>query len=205
MAHGDNRGLKLPPRVAPIQVVIVPVAMHKEGVKEKAEELKNTLSKKYRVELDVREQYSPGYKFNDWEMRGVPVRIEIGPRDIEANKCVVVRRDTLEKIEVSLDDLSEKLNDILEEIQKNMYDECAKRAKEKTTIANNLEEFTENLNKNQGYVKTMWCGSEECEEKIHELTGAKSRCIPFAQEKIGDKCVCCGKPADKMVVWGRQY
>ena len=205
MAHGDNRGLKLPPRVAPIQVVIVPVAMHKEGVKEKAEELKNILSKKYRVELDVREQYSPGYKFNDWEMRGVPVRIEIGPRDIEANKCVVVRRDNLEKIEVSLDELSEKLNDILENIQANMYNECAKRAQEKTTIANNIEEFTENLNKNQGYVKTMWCGSEECEEKLHELTGAKSRCIPFNQEKIGDKCVCCGKPADKMVVWGRQY
>ena len=205
MAHGDNRGLKLPPRVAPIQVVIVPVAMHKEGVIEKAEELKNALSEKYRVELDVREQYSPGYKFNDWEMRGVPVRIEIGPRDIEANKCVVVRRDTTEKIDINLDELSEKLNDILEDIQANMYNECAKRAKEKTTIANNLEEFTENLNKNQGYVKTMWCGSAECEEKIHELTGAKSRCMPFEQEKIGDKCVCCGKPADKMVVWGRQY
>ena len=205
MAHGDNRGLKLPPRVAPIQVVIVPVAMHKEGVKEKAEELKNNLSNKYRVELDIREQYSPGYKFNDWEMRGVPVRIEIGPRDIEAGKCVVVRRDTAEKIEVSLDVLNEKLNEILDNIQQNMYDECANRVKEKTTIANNLEEFTENLNKNQGYVKTMWCGSSECEEKIHELTGAKSRCIPFEQEKIGDKCVYCGKPADKMVIWGRQY
>ena len=205
MAHGDNRGLKLPPRVAPIQVVIVPVAMHKEGVKEKAEELKKTLSEKYRVELDVREQYSPGYKFNDWEMRGVPVRIEIGPRDIEANKCVVVRRDTAEKIDINLDELYEKLNDILDDIQKNMFNECVKRAEEKTTIATNLEEFTENLNKNQGYVKTMWCGSPECEEKIHELTGAKSRCIPFQQEKIGNKCVCCGKPADKMVVWGRQY
>ena len=205
MAHGDNRGLKLPPRVAPIQVVIVPVAMHKEGVKEKAEELRKILSENYRVELDVREQYSPGYKFNDWEMRGVPVRIEIGPRDIEANKCVVVRRDTLEKIEISLDELSEKLNDILENIQTNMYNECAKRRNEKTTIANNLEEFIENINKNQGYVKTMWCGDAKCEEKIHELTGAKSRCIPFEQEKIGDKCVCCGKSADKMVIWGRQY
>ena len=205
MAHGDNRGLKLPPRVAPIQVVIVPVAMHKEGVKEKAEELKNILSEKYRVELDVREQYSPGYKFNDWEMRGVPVRIEIGPRDIEANKCIVVRRDTLEKIEVSLDELSEKLNDILEKIQENMYNECAKRVKEKTTIANNLEEFENNLKNNQGYIKTMWCGDAQCEEKIHELTGAKSRCIPFNQENIGDKCVCCGKPAKKMVIWGRQY
>ena len=205
MAHGDNRGLKLPPRVAPIQVVIVPVAMHKEGVKEKAEELYQTLSEKYRVELDIREQYSPGYKFNDWEMRGVPVRIEIGPRDIEANKCVAVRRDTSEKIEVNLEELSSKLKDILEDIQRNMYNVCAERVKEKTTAAKNLDEFIENLNKNQGYIKTMWCGDSKCEEKIHELTGAKSRCIPFMQEKLSDKCVCCGKPADTMVVWGRQY
>lgn len=205
MAHGDNRGLKLPPRVAPIQVVIVPVAMHKEGVKEKAEVLFKDLSKKYRAELDIREQYSPGYKFNDWEMRGVPIRIEIGPRDIEANKCVLVRRDTLEKIEVSLEELDKKISDLLEDIQNNMYNECLKRLKDKTTIAQNLDEFIENLNTNQGYVKTMWCGSAECEEKIHELTGAKSRCIPFEQEKVGDKCVCCGKAANTMVVWGRQY
>ena len=205
MAHGDNRGLKLQPKVAPIQVVVVPVAMHKEGVKEKAEEVYKGLLEKYRVELDAREQYSPGYKFNDWEMRGVPVRIELGPRDIENNKCVVVRRDNSEKIEVSLDELNEKLEVILEDIQKSMYDACVKRVKEKTTIAHNLEEFEENLKNNQGYVKTMWCGDAECEEKIHELTGAKSRCIPFEQENLGDKCVCCGKPAKTMVVWGRQY
>ena len=205
MAHGDNRGLKLPPKVAPIQVVVVPIAMHKEGVKEKAEEVYKGLLEKYRVELDAREQYSPGYKFNDWEMRGVPVRIELGPRDIENNKCVVVRRDNSEKIEVSLDELNEKLETILEDIQKSMYDACVKRVKEKTTIAHNLEEFEENLKNNQGYVKTMWCGDAECEEKIHELTGAKSRCIPFEQENLGDKCVCCGKPSKTMVVWGRQY
>ena len=205
MAHGDNRGLKLPPKVAPIQVVVVPIAMHKEGVKEKAEEVYKGLLEKYRVELDAREQYSPGYKFNDWEMRGVPVRIELGPRDIENNKCVVVRRDNSEKIEVGLDELNEKLETILEDIQKSMYDACVKRVKEKTTIAHNLEEFEENLKNNQGYVKTMWCGDAECEEKIHELTGAKSRCIPFEQENLGDKCVCCGKPAKTMVVWGRQY
>ena len=205
MAHGDNRGLKLPPKVAPIQVVVVPIAMHKEGVKEKAEEVYKGLLEKYRVELDAREQYSPGYKFNDWEMRGVPVRIELGPRDIENNKCVVVRRDNSGKIEVSLDELNEKLETILEDIQKSMYDACVKRVNEKTTIAHNLEEFEENLKNNQGYVKTMWCGDAECEEKIHELTGAKSRCIPFEQENLGDKCVCCGKPAKTMVVWGRQY
>ena len=205
MAHGDNRGLKLPPKVAPIQVVIVPVAMHKEGVKEKAEEIYKTLSCKYRVELDVREQYSTGYKFNDWEMRGVPVRIEIGPRDIEANKCIVVRRDTGEKIELNLNELCDKLNNILDDIQKNMFNECKKVVAQKTTIAKNMDEFKENLNNNQGYVKAMWCGDSECEEKIHELTGAKSRCIPFEQENLSDKCVCCGKPADKMVIWGRQY
>lgn len=205
MAHGDNRGLKLPPRVAPIQAVIVPVAMHKEGVKEKAEEVYQNLSKTYRMELDVRDQYSPGYKFNDWEMKGVPVRIELGPRDIEAGKCVVVRRDTFEKIEVNLEELETKLNDILEEIQKNMYHECEKRVQDKTTTAKTMDEFEKNLAENQGYVKTMWCGNAECEEKIHEITGAKSRCIPFEQEHIADICVCCGKPADKMVIWGRQY
>ena len=205
MAHGDNRGLKLPPKLAPIQIVIVPIASQKEGVKEKAQELYNILSKNYRVELDMREQYSPGYKFNDWEMRGVPVRIEIGPRDIEENKCVVVRRDYSEKIEVNLNELKEKIGKILENIQEDMYNECKKRVEEKTTIAKDLEEFTKNLENNQGYVKAMWCGNEECEEKIHELTGAKSRCIPFKQAKVGNKCVCCGKKADKMVIWGRQY
>lgn len=205
MAHGDNRGLKLPPRVAPIQAVIVPVAMHKEGVKEKAQELYDSLKEHYRMEIDVREQVSPGFKFNDWELRGVPVRIELGPRDIEAGKCVVVRRDTLEKIEVQLNELNTKLQEILDEIQKNMFEECKQRVINKTTTAINLEEFVKNINENQGYVKTMWCGDEECENKIKELTGAHSRCIPFEQEHISDTCVCCGKKADKMVVWGRQY
>ena len=205
MAHGDDRGLKLPPRVAPIQVVLVPIAMHKEGVKEKAQEIFEQLQKNYRVELDIREQYSPGYKFNDWEMRGVPVRIELGPRDIENEKCIVVRRDTNEKIEVNLNELSEKLQDILNDIQQNMYNICKERNVNKTSIATNLNEFEEKINKNQGYIKTMWCGDVECENKIKELTGAHSRCIPFEQEHISDSCVCCGKKADKMVVWGRQY
>ena len=205
MAHGDNRGLKLPPKVAPIQIVIVPVAMHKNGVKEKATELYKILSEKYRVELDQREQYSPGYKFNDWEMRGVPVRIEIGPRDIENNKCVIVRRDTAEKIDINLDELTDRLEDILDDIQKTMFNECKKNVKDKTNIAINMEEFTNTINKHQGYIKAMWCGNPECEEKVHEITGAKSRCIPFEQEKLSDKCVFCGKKADKMVIWGRQY
>ena len=205
MAHGDDRGLKLPPKVAPIQAVIVPIAMHKEGVKEAATELFKKLSEKYRMELDVREQYSPGYKFNDWEMRGVPVRIELGPRDIENGKCVVVRRDTAEKIEVTLDEVNNKLSDILEEIQTNMFNICKERNAKRTSTAKTLDEFEKVLNDNQGYVKTMWCGDIECENKIKELTGAHSRCIPFVQEHIADTCVCCGKNASTMVVWGRQY
>lgn len=205
MAHGDNRGLKLPPRVAPIQAVIVPIAMHKEGVKEKAQELYDSLKEKYRIEIDLREQVTPGFKFNDWELRGVPVRIELGPRDIENGKCIIVRRDTLEKIEINLEELNTKLQKILDEIQNSMFNECKQRVINKTTTATNLDEFVKNINENQGYVKTMWCGEEECENKIKELTGAHSRCIPFKQEHISDTCVCCNKKADKMVIWGRQY
>ncbi|MFR2534239.1 MAG: proline--tRNA ligase [Clostridia bacterium] len=205
MAHGDNRGLKLPPRVAPIQAVIVPIAMHKEGVKEKAQEVYEQLMENYRMEIDLREQVSPGYKFNDWELRGVPIRIELGPRDIENGKCVLVRRDTSEKIEVNLEELPSKLEEVLESIQIHMFEECKQRVLDKTTIAKNMDEFIKNINENQGYVKTMWCGDVTCEEKIKELTGAHSRCIPFTQEKVGDTCVCCGKKADTMVIWGRQY
>jgi prolyl-tRNA synthetase len=205
MAHGDNRGLKLPPKVAPIQVVVVPVASHKEGVLEKATELKNVIAKEYRVKLDDRDQYTPGYKFNYWEMKGVPVRIEIGPRDIENGVCVLVRRDNQEKMTVKLDEINATLANILEDIQTNMFNECKKRLEEKTSIAMNMEEFSKNMEENQGFIKAMWCGSEACEDKIKELTGAKSRCIPFKEEHISDVCVCCGKPAKNMVIWGRQY
>ena len=205
MAHGDNRGLKLPPRVAPIQAVIVPIAMHKDGVIEKAQEIFESLNKKIRVKLDDREQYSTGYKFNDWEMRGAPLRIELGPKDIENGKCIIVRRDTSEKIEVEFKDVESKVEELLYLIQKNMYDMCLERMKQKTSIANNMEEFKTNLQNNQGLIKTMWCGSAECEEKIHDETGAKSRCMPFEQENLGNKCVYCGKEAHKMVIWARQY
>ena len=205
MAHGDNRGLKLPPKLAPIQTVIVPIASHKEGVIEKATEIYEKLKQKYRVKLDTRDQYSTGYKFNDWEMRGVPIRIELGPRDIEQGKAVLVRRDTGEKAEVALEQMEAKLGELLEQIQENMYQQVLKRTKEKTTIAKNMDEFIKNMEENQGYVKTMWCGKESCEDKIKELTGAHSRCIPFEQEDLGDTCVCCGEKAKHMVIWGRQY
>ena len=205
MAHGDERGLKLPPRVAPIQVVIVPIAQEKGNVKEEAEKLSKKLKEKFRVELDLRENYSVGYKFNDWEMRGVPLRIEMGPKELENGQVTLTRRDNFEKITVKLEDVESEVEKLLEDIQKSMFEACQKRLVEKTTIAHNMEELQKNLEENQGYVKTMWCGSRECEDKVKELTGAPSRCIPFKQEHLGDTCVCCGKKADKMVVWGRQY
>ena len=205
MAHGDNRGLKLPPRVAPIQVVLVPVAMHKDGVIEKTTDIYNSLKDKFRMEIDLRDNVTPGYKFNEWEMKGVPIRIEMGPRDIENGVCVLVRRDTSEKIIVNQTELENKILELLEEIQTNMFETCKRRMEAKTTVAHNLEEFQANINKEQGFIKAMWCGKAECEKKIKELTSAKSRCIPLEQEKIDSKCVCCGEQADKMVVWARQY
>ena len=205
MAHGDNRGLKLPPKVAPIQAVIVPIAMQKQEVKEKVEKLSKLLGEKYRIECDTRESYTPGYKFNEWEMKGVPVRIEIGPRDIEKGECILVRRDTFEKITVKLEEIETKLGEVLENIQENMYNECKKNMEKRTSIAENLNEFVEKINTNQGFIETMWCGKQECEDKIKELTGAHSRCMPFNQKQIGNKCVCCGAPAKIFMIWGRQY
>ena len=205
MAHGDNRGLKLPPYVAPIQIVIVPIAQEKGNVLEEAEKIQQKLKEKFRVELDNRNNYTVGYKFNDWEMKGVPVRIEIGPKEIEHGEVIVTRRDTLEKMPVKIDELPEKMEELLKDIHNSMFNTCKKRMKEKTTVALNMDEFIKNIDENQGFVKTMWCGSQECEDKIKELTGAPSRCIPFEQEHLSDTCVCCGKKADKMVVWGRQY
>ena len=205
MAHGDNRGLKLPPRVAPIQVMVVPIAMHKEGVKEKVSEIYEKIKGKFRVEADFRDNVTPGVKFNDCEMKGIPLRLEMGPRDIENGECVLVRRDTQEKISVKLEDLEENIEKLLDEIQENMFQMAKKRMEDKTSIAYNLEEFEKIINTNQGFIKAMWCGNAECEAKIKELTAAKSRCIPFKEEKLADNCVCCGKKAEKMVVWGRQY
>ena len=201
MAHGDNRGLKLPP----IQVVIVPIAGHKEGVLDKANELFVELKKNFRVKLDDRDNYSTGFKFNDWEMRGVPIRVEMGPRDIENGVVVVVRRDTGEKETVELSKVSARINELLEEIHNNMFNMCLKNREEKTTVAHSLDEILNNLNTNQGYVKTMWCERLDCENTVKEVTGAHSRCIPFEQENLDTKCAICGKPAKKMIVWGRQY
>ena len=205
MAHGDDRGLKLPPKVAPIQVNIIPIKVKDETVMNKVNEIYNDLKDIYRIKVDDRDNYTVGYKFNDSEMRGIPLRIEIGPRDLENNKCIIVRRDTLEKIEVSLDDLKKEIDILLNDIHNNMYKICEKRMIEKTSIAKSIEEFEKNINNNQGFIKAMWCGDNACEEKIKALTSAKSRCIPFNEEKLDDKCFCCGKEAKHMVYFGRQY
>ena len=205
MTHGDNRGLKLPPRIAPTQVVIVPIAQHKEGVLEKVAELEQKLKVHFRVESDTRKECSPGYKFNDWELRGVPVRIEIGPKDIENQECILFRRDTLEKEKVSLDELEKRVATLLEEIQENMYHMAEENMKKHTYVAKSLEEYTQIFDEKQGYVKMMWCGCRECEDKIKELTSSTIRCIPFEEEKLDTKWAICGKEAKHMVYTARQY
>ena len=203
MVHGDNNGLVLPPRIAPVQVMIVPVQQQKEGVLDKAFELCDVLSG-FRVKVDDSDK-SPGWKFSESEMRGIPVRVEIGPRDIENNVAVLVRRDTHEKLTVSLDELAEKVGELLDTIQHDMLERARAHRDAHTYVATNFDEFVETINEKPGFVKAMWCGCKECEDKIKEATAATSRCIPFKQEQLSDKCVCCGKSATKMVYWGRAY
>ncbi|SJZ79428.1 proline--tRNA ligase [Garciella nitratireducens] len=206
MVHGDDNGLVLPPKVAPTQLVIIPVAQHKEGVLDKAYEIKKQLEKQFRVEMDDSESYSPGWKFNQWEMKGVPIRLEIGPRDIENNQVVAARRDNGEKVILSMDHLNEGIEKLLEEIQNSLYNKALKMREEKTYIAKNKQEFTKILETTPGFIKAMWCGDVECENKIKEDTGATLRCIPFEQEDLGTHhCICCGKEAKKMVYFAKAY
>ncbi|GLC28774.1 proline--tRNA ligase [Clostridium omnivorum] len=204
MVHGDNSGLVLPPKIAPIQLVIIPVAQHKPGVLEKAGELKEELTKIARVKIDDSDKM-PGWKFSEYEMKGVPLRLEIGPKDIEKNQAVLVRRDNREKIFVSLDELEVKVAEVLEDIQNSLLEKARTAQNEKTSIAVSLDEFKRLLDEKTGFVKAMWCGDRACEDAIKEQTGATSRCMPFEQEKVDSKCICCGKPAEKLVYWGRAY
>ena len=204
MVHGDNNGLVLPPRVAPVQAVIIPVAQHKEGVLAKAEELKARLARQFRVKLDDSDK-SPGWKYSEYEMKGVPLRIEIGPKDIEQNQAVLVRRDNREKIAVNLDHLEEEIEKQLSGIQRGLYEKALAHREAKTYTALDLAQFDRTLNETPGFIKAMWCGDEACENEIKEKTGATARCIPFHQEALSDKCVCCGKPAKHMVYWGKAY
>ncbi|MBO5609028.1 MAG: proline--tRNA ligase [Eubacterium sp.] len=204
MVHGDDNGLKLPPLVAPTQVMIVPIMQKKEGVIEKADELCERLSKVARVKVDKTDK-SPGFKFAECEMRGIPIRVEVGPRDIENNECVLVRRDNGEKITVSMDDLETKVAELLETIQKDMLETARAHRDSHTYVAKTWDEFVDTVNNKPGFIKAMWCGETECEENIKAETGATTRCMPFEQEEISDVCVCCGKPAKKMVYFGRAY
>ena len=204
MTHGDNNGLVLPPDVAPIQVVIVPAAQHKEGVLEAANAVKDRLAKFCRVKLDDSEN-SAGWKFAEYEMKGVPLRLEIGPRDIAQNQCVLVRRDNREKYFVSLDELETKVPELLKMVRDGLYQSALENRERRTFVAHNLDEFIELANTKSGFIKSMWCGDRACEEKLKEVAGVSSRCIPFEQEHIGDVCPVCGKPADKMVYWGKAY
>ena len=205
MTHGDDNGLVLPPAVAPIQAIVLPIAQHKEGVLDKANELKDRLAKVCRAKIDDSDN-SPGWKFAEYEMKGVPVRVELGPKDIENNQCVIVTRHNREKTIVSLDNVEAEVLKKLEEVREGIYQSALENRERRTYIAKNLEDITRQLEENgDGFVKAMWCGNEECEDKVKEITGVGSRCIPFDQEQLDDKCVCCGKPAKHMLYWGKAY
>lgn len=205
MTHGDDSGLVLPPAIAPVQAVIIPVQMHKEGVLEAASALRDRLKPDFRVKLDDSDN-SPGWKFSEYEMKGVPVRIELGPRDIAQNQCVIVTRHNREKTVVSLDNLEQAVAEKLEEVRSGLYEKALANRKAHTYDCTTLDEIKEKLAANgDGFVRAMWCGDPECEDKVKEITEVGSRCIPFEQEQLSDKCVCCGKPAKQLVYWGKAY
>ena len=205
MVHGDNSGLVLPPRIAPTQVMVIPIQQKKDGVLDKAFEVKDTLAKAgLRVKVDDSDK-SPGWKFSEQEMRGVPIRIELGPKDIEAGQAVIVRRDTREKTVVAFDEIADKAAEILETMQTDMLERAREHRDTHTYIAHNIEEMKQIADEKPGFIKAMWCGCQECEDAMKEEVGVTSRCIPFAQEEISGVCVHCGKPAKHMVYWGKAY
>ena len=205
MAHGDNNGLVLPPKIAPIQVIVLPIAQHKPGVLEKAQELVDRLTKLgLRVKGDFTDN-SPGWKFANWEMKGVPLRIEIGPKDIENNQCVAVRRDDREKLFLSLDELDTKVPELLDAVQKSLYEKAKANMEEHIYPAYSLEEAKKIQEEKGGFIKTMWCGELACEMKMKEQAGMSSRCMPLHQEHLADTCPICGKPAKHMIYWGVAY
>jgi len=207
MVHGDERGLKLPPKVAPIQLIIVPIMFDKtkKEVLDKAETLNSILSKDFRVEIDARDEYKPGWKFNEWEMRGVPLRLEIGPRDMAKEQVVLVRRDTGEKQIVKEEKLTETVKNLLIEIQENLFNQAKKFLQENIREASDYSEFKKIIEDKKGIVKAYWCGNRECEDKIKEETKASIRCIPFEENKTSGKCIYCGKKTSTLVYFARAY
>ncbi len=204
MVHGDDSGLVLPPKIAPVQVMVVPIQQQKPGVLEKAKQICSSLEGRFRVKADDTDK-SPGWKFAEQEMRGIPVRIELGPKDLEKGQCVLVRRDTREKYETALDEVVDKLAELLDTVQKDMFARAKAHLDSHISDAADYEAFKEALDKNPGFIRGMWCGDQACEDKIKEETAATSRCMPFEQTRISDVCVCCGRPAKKLVFWGKAY
>ena len=205
MTHGDDSGLVLPPKVAPVQVDVIPIMQKKAGVLDKAYEVGQALKAAgLRVKGDDSDK-NPGWKFSEQEMRGIPLRVECGPKDIENGQAVLCRRDTREKYTVSFEELADKVKELLDTIQHDMLERARAHREAHTYVAKNYEEFGEIINSKPGFIKAMWCGDRACEDKIKEDFQATSRCMPFEQEQLSDVCVCCGKPAKKMVYWGRAY
>lgn len=204
MVHGDDSGLILPPRVAPVQVIIVPVAQHKEGVLEKAEELRQAISAYARVKVDASDK-KPGWKFNEYEMKGVPLRLEVGPKDIENGQVVLVRRDNREKLFVPMADLATEIPRLLDALHEDLYEKALQRMTDMTSTATTKEELREAADTKPGFIKAMWCGKLACEEHIKEEYGLSSRCMPFEQDAVADTCVACGEKAEKLVYWGKAY
>lgn len=205
MVHGDDSGLVLPPKIAPVQVDVIPIMQNKDSVLNKAYEVKEALVKAgLRVKVDDTDK-KPGWKFSEQEMRGIPVRVEMGPRDIEAGQAIIVRRDTREKTTVAIESLAEEIKNILDKMQTEMLERARTHREAHTYVATNYDEFKDVVANKPGFVKAMWCGDQACEDKIKEETTATSRCMPFEQEHLSDVCVCCGRPAKKMVYWGKAY
>ncbi len=204
MTHGDDNGLVLPPAVAPVQVVVIPCAQHKPGVIEKATEIYEKISAYTRAKLDISDN-SPGWKYSEYEMKGVPLRLEIGPRDIESNQCVLVRRDNREKIFVSLDELDKVIPEVLASITEGLFNKALENRKNKTYTETELDAFIETAKNKSGYIRAHWCGDLECELKLKELADVTSRCLPFGEQETEGTCICCGKKTDKLVYWGKAY
>ena len=205
MTHGDDNGLVLPPAVAPIQVVVIPVAQHKEGVLDKAYELLNTLKAAgIRAKIDDSDN-STGWKFSEYEMKGVPLRLEIGPRDMEQDQCVIVRRDNREKTIVPLSELTTAVPELLTAVHNGLYETAKERTERMTYDAHSMEELCDIAQNKPGFIRAMWCGDPECEQKLKDEAGVSSRCMPFDGEPIGETCVCCGKKAKALTYWGKAY
>ena len=205
MVHGDDSGLVLPPMVAPVQVMVIPIRQEAEGVEDGALRIRDTLKAVgIRADVDLSDK-RPGWKFSEAEMRGVPVRVEIGPKDLESGQCVLVRRDTREKTICSLEDVAGVISRLMSDMQADMLDRATKHLESHISDAHDYNEFCDAVENKPGFIRAMWCGDEACELKIKEDTTATSRCIPYEQEQISDVCVCCGKPAKKLVFWGKAY